>query len=127
MDGNDGGMSLPNWVADDRLPALAKLRASFPRFYESLQLDDGSIWSGFARGTLAEDEDIPIQLAQKITPFQKVLVIQALKPERLVSAMENFVHLALNLNELSPPALSLRNLFSETMNSVPVLIIISSG
>ncbi len=126
-DGNDGGMSLPQWVPDDRLPALAKLRANFPKFYDSLALDDNSIWSGFARGALSEDEDIPIQLAQKITPFQKVLVIQALKPERLVSAMENFVHKALNLKELSPPALSLRNLFSETINSVPILIIISSG
>ena len=56
-----------------------------------------------------------------------MLLVQALKPERLVSAMETFVIKTLNLRELSPPALSLKHLLSETMASEPILIITSSG
>ena len=41
--------------------------------------------------------------------------------------METFVQRALSLKELSPPALSLKNVYLETTNDVPVLIIISSG
>jgi dynein heavy chain 2 len=126
-DGNDGGMSLPGWVSEDRLPTLAKLRAHFPTLYENLQLEDNSVWSAFSRGNMSDDEDVPVQLSKKLTQFQKVLTIQALRPERLVSCMENFVQSALNLKELSPPALSLKNVYTETVNSVPVLIIISSG
>ena len=70
---------------------------------------------------------MPVQVSKQISPFQHVLVVQALKPERLVSAMETFVIKALNLRELAPPALSLKHLFSETMASEPILIIISSG
>ena len=70
---------------------------------------------------------MPVQVSKQITAFQQVLLIQALKPERLVSAMESFVVNTLNLRELSPPALSLKHLYSETMASEPILIIISSG
>ena len=56
-----------------------------------------------------------------------MLLIQALKPERLVSAIESFVVKTLSLKELSPPALSLKHLYNETMASEPILIIISSG
>ena len=55
------------------------------------------------------------------------MLLQALKPERLVSAMESFVVKTLNLKELSPPALSLKHLYNETMATEPILIIISSG
>ena len=73
------------------------------------------------------DDEFPIQISKQVTPFQQVLFVQALKPERLVSAMESFVVKTLNLRELSPPALSLKHLYSETMATEPILIIISSG
>ena len=41
--------------------------------------------------------------------------------------MEIFVSKVLGLKELSPPALSLKNVLRETQSSEPVLIIISSG
>ena len=56
-----------------------------------------------------------------------VLRLQALRPERLLSSMETFVSRVLNLKELSPPALSLKNVLRETTSDEPVLIIISSG
>ena len=74
-----------------------------------------------------DGDEIPMQITKQITPFQQVLLLQALKPERLVSAMEAFVIKTLNLRELSPPALSLKHLYHETMASEPILIIISSG
>ena len=127
-DGNDyEGLNLPGWLGEDRLPSVSKLRANFPTLFETLQINDNSVWSAFSRSNMNEDEELPIQLAKKISHFQKVLVIQALRPESLVSAMETFVQKALGLKELSPPALSLKNVYRETTNSVPVLIIISSG
>ena len=126
-DGNDAGMSMPSWLTEDRTGPLVKLRTNFPRLYETLQFDDNSVWSSFARNGMSEDDDLPVQVAKKVTAFQKVLTVQAVRPESLVSVMETFVQRALNLKELSPPALSLKNVYMETSNDVPVLIIISSG
>ena len=55
------------------------------------------------------------------------MAVQAIRPESLVSVMETFVQRALHLKELSPPALSLKNIHMESINSMPILIIISSG
>jgi hypothetical protein len=49
--------------------------------------------------------------------------LQALRPERLVSAMETFVSRVLGLRELSPPALSLKNVLKETQSSEPILVL----
>jgi len=126
-DANDAGVSLPNWISSDRGPFLAKLKTNFPTLYDTLQLNDNSIWSAFSRGQMSDEEELPVQLAKKMTPFQKVLSVQAIRPESLVSVMETFVQRALHLKELSPPALSLKNIHMESINSMPILIIISSG
>ena len=73
-DANDAGVSLPNWISSDRGPFLAKLKANFPTLYDTLQLNDNSIWSAFSRGQMSDEEELPVQLAKKMTPFQKVFV-----------------------------------------------------
>ena len=114
--GDSGGVSLPSWLGSDRLPNLSKLKANFPGLFDALQLEDNSIWSGFARGQTSEEDDVPIQIGKRITPFQRLLAIQAIRPENLASSMENFAQRALHLKELSPPALSLKNVYLETTN-----------
>ena len=77
-DANDAGVSLPNWISSDRGPFLAKLKANFPTLYDTLQLNDNSIWSAFSRGQMSDEEELPVQLAKKMTPFQKVFVMPTL-------------------------------------------------
>ena len=55
-----------------RGPSLAKLKVNFPTLYDTLQLNDNSIWSAFSRGQMSEEEEVPVQLAKRMTPFQKV-------------------------------------------------------
>ena len=51
---------------------MAKLKVNFPTLYDTLQLNDNSIWSAFSRGQMSEEEEVPVQLAKRMTPFQKV-------------------------------------------------------
>ena len=41
--------SLPSWIDEDRRTTVARLKSYFPRLYETLQLENNSVWSGFAR------------------------------------------------------------------------------
>ncbi|ROT63097.1 putative cytoplasmic dynein 2 heavy chain 1-like isoform X1 [Penaeus vannamei] len=118
--------ALPNWIDEERAFAVALLRQTFPALYDMLNLDDMSMWSGFSNSNHCE-LDFPVQLNQKLSPFQQLLVIQAIRPDRLQSSMVNFVTRALGMKELSPPALNLRRLLSETVATEPILIIISAG
>ena len=59
-----------------------------------------------------------------------MLVVQALRPDRLQSAMQQFVQEVLDIQTISPPAesMSLQNLFKlETKPTTPVLLIATTG
>ncbi|XP_026115691.1 cytoplasmic dynein 2 heavy chain 1-like [Carassius auratus] len=116
----------PSWIDQERLIAVALLKSTFPVLYQSLCLNDSDLWLTFSHSSCCEQE-IPPPIAKKISLFQQVLVVQALRPDRLQSAMAAFASQALGMRELSPPPLNLKRLYEETLESEPVLLIISAG
>ncbi|XP_041920571.1 cytoplasmic dynein 2 heavy chain 1 [Alosa sapidissima] len=117
---------IPSWIDQERHPAVALFKSTFPVLYQTLCLSDGDLWLTFSRSSCCE-QDFPNTIAKKISLFQQVLVVQALRPDRLQSAMAAFASQALGMRELSPPPLNLKRLYSETLEIEPVLIIISPG
>ena len=61
------------------------------------------------------------------SPFQKVLIVQAFRPDRLQSAILQFVTDVLRIDSVSPPPLSLATLHSESSSQTPLLFISSPG
>ncbi|XP_056467776.1 cytoplasmic dynein 2 heavy chain 1 isoform X1 [Gadus chalcogrammus] len=116
----------PSWIDQERHGALSIFKATFSSLYQSLSLSDGEFWLPFSRSSHCEQE-VPPPVARKITPFQQVLLVQAIRPDRLQSSMASFASQALGMKELSPPPLNLRRLHCETLAWEPVLIIISPG
>lgn len=57
--------------------------------FRQLDLNDREQWSSFSRSSQCEQE-FPPSVAKKISLFQQLLVIQALRPDRLQSAMVQF-------------------------------------
>ena len=94
--------------------------------YSSLDLNDTPTWSSF--GVSAQPElEFPASVANKITPFQKVLLVQTLRPDRLQSAMNLFAAKSLGLKALATSTLNLKRLTQDTSPKEPILIIISPG
>ncbi|KAJ9587001.1 hypothetical protein L9F63_019419, partial [Diploptera punctata] len=118
--------NLPSWIDEERAFDVFVLKSGLPNLYTELMLEDKASWSSFARSGECEN-NFPVQLARKLTPFQQVLVIQALRPDRLYSALVQFALQTLGLHDLSPPALSLKQLLPETLSMEPVLLVISPG
>ncbi|KAG7479775.1 cytoplasmic dynein 2 heavy chain 1 isoform X1 [Solea senegalensis] len=116
----------PSWIDPERHGAMAVFKTTFPALYQSLCLSDSDLWLSFSQSSQCEQE-IPSSVAKKITPFQQLLLVQAVRPDRLQSAMTAFTSQALGMKELSPPPLNLRRLYKETLEWEPVLIIISPG
>ncbi|XP_064157010.1 dynein cytoplasmic 2 heavy chain 1 isoform X2 [Anguilla rostrata] len=117
---------IPSWIDQERLGAVAMFKNTFPALYQTLSLGDADLWLTFSRSSSCEQE-FPPSIAKKVSLFQQVLVVQAIRPDRLQSAMAFFASQALGMRELSPPPLNLRRLFGETLEIEPVLIIISPG
>ncbi|GAB5577021.1 cytoplasmic dynein 2 heavy chain 1 isoform X12 [Prionailurus iriomotensis] len=117
---------LPSWIDQERSWAVATLKITLPSLYQTLCFDDEALWRTYYHTSMCEQE-FPSILAKKVSLFQQVLVVQALRPDRLQSAMGMFACKALGLKELSPLPLNLKRLYKETLEIEPVLIIISPG
>ena len=122
----DGLSNVPSWVDEERRNDVSQLVQALPGLTKNLQLEEAGIWNAFIQKEDCE-LDFPTAVHKKISYFQQVLAVQALRPDRLVSAMESFLQRALGMKELSPPALNLGSIYNESYNKEPILMIISPG
>ena len=129
-EGKDGGGSvrgLPSWAAPERGPSFTLLSTTFPRLVGGLSLHDTELWGRWGRSAECEKE-FSAKLGRGLSYFQRVLVVQALRPDRLLSALNLFVCEVLNVPTTSPPPMSLGVLAeSETDSTTPILMISTAG
>lgn len=70
------------------------LQTTFPHLFSVLYLSDTKLWDKFAKSSHCEQE-LPSSVASKISIFQQLLLVQALRPDRLYSASALFASRAL--------------------------------
>ncbi|OON23868.1 ATPase family protein, partial [Opisthorchis viverrini] len=122
--------SAPSWLDPDRVRDVLRFKAALPAIYSALRLDEARIWSGWM--SHHSDGGLPppanLQSAQ-LTPFQlDVLAVQALRPDRLQTAMLQFANRCLDLPHLGSSTVNLSRLYEhETRATEPILLLISPG
>ncbi|XP_064610087.1 cytoplasmic dynein 2 heavy chain 1-like isoform X3 [Liolophura sinensis] len=120
-------VTVPSWVDQERSLAFSTLKSNFPQLCQELQLEDSGVWSSFSRSSQCELE-FPTSIEKRTTLFQRLLLVQAVRPDRLQSAMSVFACRALGMKELATPSVNLKRLFQqETEPSEPILVVISPG
>ena len=123
LDGGRGAQ-LPNWASADRAGAFAQLHEHFGPLVQMLDLANSNKWSRWAQ-SLECERDFPS--VRELTPFQRVMVTQTLRPDRLLSMMQLFACEALGVGTLSPPPVSMAQLYDEAEPAVPTLLITTAG
>ncbi|CAK9088100.1 Cytoplasmic dynein 2 heavy chain 1 (Dynein heavy chain isotype 1B) [Durusdinium trenchii] len=121
--------SCPSWVATDRVARVEAFREAFPRLFTKLDLSgQQNDWARWGRHPECE-KIFPASLG--LTVFQKVLVTEMLRPDRLESAMTMFCCDALDVTSLSPPSASIQHLMESREDcpdpSVPILLVATPG
>ena len=129
-DSSQATSRVPEWVerhAQDRVPALQRFSATMPRLVQQLKLEDEGIWLDWLRSPAPEkDTNFPSKAAN-ITDFQRMLVVQALRPDRLQTAMESFSCKQLGTRSLNLQGLNFRQLSEESNPRTPIMFIITPG
>uniref|UniRef100_A0A1I7SED5 Dynein_heavy domain-containing protein n=1 Tax=Bursaphelenchus xylophilus TaxID=6326 RepID=A0A1I7SED5_BURXY len=90
--------SAPSWLSEEVQQQVAKLRAYLPSLYSQLGLEDRSSWTNFLQNNSSQ---LPGHIDQKLSNFQKVLVISILKPENATTAMTSFVTRSLQVPSIN--------------------------
>jgi len=122
----DAGHLFPSWANADRRDEFGLLGASLPRVVNFIQLDNEGMWTPWANSAECERE-IPAAIKNKLSPFQALLIVKVLRPDRLESAMHLFVQQGLSIKDTAPPPLSFVKLLKDTTSSEPVLFLVSPG
>jgi dynein heavy chain 2 len=118
---------VPSWISNERTAAVLSLRTNLPTLYELLDLSSADTWTRFYKSSQCERE-IPSAISKSLTHFQLVLLVQALRPDRLQTVMEQFATKVLGLKEVSPATLNLKRLYSKDSTATEaILVVISPG
>jgi dynein heavy chain 2 len=95
----------------------------FPTLVRAMKIDD-STWSNWAKNPRCE-LDFPPQFSKNA--FHKLMVLQALRPDRLQSAIKVYVCEAVGVSSVSPPPMNFQALVNETGPATPVLFVTTAG
>eukprot|EP01116_Phalansterium_solitarium_P024805 TRINITY_DN91_c0_g1_i4.p1 TRINITY_DN91_c0_g1~~TRINITY_DN91_c0_g1_i4.p1 ORF type:complete len:4085 (+),score=2013.94 TRINITY_DN91_c0_g1_i4:171-12425(+) len=117
----------PNWATPDRKGAYGLLAKTFPKVIEGMSLKDTAAWSPWAKSPNCET-DFPNVYGKRGSAFQRILLLQALRPDRLESALTAFVCELVGVTSLSPPPLNLQRVHQkESSTTEPILLITTPG
>eukprot|EP01033_Poteriospumella_lacustris_P002713 gene2718-1970_t len=114
----------PSWAPSERKDAFRLLTEQLPHLVSALELENAGKWQRFA-SSLEAERDLPS--LRGVSLFQRVLIVQAFRPDRLQSAIMQFCIELLRIESLSPPPISLPTLFSEVSAAISLLLISSPG
>ncbi|RZC33069.1 cytoplasmic dynein 2 heavy chain 1 [Asbolus verrucosus] len=114
----------PPWIPKQSLHNLQNMQVSLPELYQALQLDEQNLWNKFMTSDHCE-KDFPSHC--KISEFQKLLVVQALRPDRTYSAIGQCVLHMTGLRSVDPSIFDLAQIYRESSCSEPILILTVSG
>jgi len=103
---------IPLWLPADREGAFRDLSSSFPLWVTNLDLGQSDKWARWIRSPTPE-RDFPPAAIKSTSAWQRVLLVQSLRPDRTISALQSFICETLNVSSITPPAVNLEKIAAE--------------
>ncbi|KAA0149393.1 hypothetical protein FNF29_05946 [Cafeteria roenbergensis] len=122
--------SLPLWAPPDRATAFAELATAVAepmRRSGLLRTPLPPEWDAWGTRAGATIDDMPPDALASLSAWQRLLVVRALRPDRLVSAMSDFVCSTLGVESVSPAPSTLAELAAEAGPRKPLLMVTTVG
>jgi len=117
----DSSAKPADWMDTDQAPAFQVFSANLPALAKEVGLSS-STWKEWSRG----DDIEKMPSGVKVTEFQKLLLVQCLRPDRLAGMLESFVLRTLNVTAIPPTNIG-AIIDTQSTNDTPVLFITTPG
>lgn len=119
-------VQMPKWARADCAEHFGNYLAAFPKFAQLVNFNDRE-WEKWYLEPDCENQ-FPPSYRSKFAEFQKIILVQIFRPERLQSAINNFVCQALLIPSVAGYSPSFRQIVENDMNTlVPALFVVSPG
>nr|XP_050853938.1 dynein axonemal heavy chain 12-like isoform X4 [Vespula vulgaris] len=131
-----GGMALktitknpaPDWLPDkswneiDRVDALSNF-TEFPKSFTNNLMK----WKTYYDLLNPEKAPLPEPWENTLTPFQKLIVMRMIRPDKIVVAIREFVKNGMGMKFVMPPPFDISKSYMDSSCTIPLIFILSPG
>lgn len=116
------------WLSDLNWHQIVHLSElpSFVGFDQHFRLHQRK-WRNFYESPNPSDRSLPGNWDSKLTPFQKLLVLRCLRPDKMTQSIQKFIVYLLGRDFVSPPPFDLHQAYSDSDPCSPLIFILSPG
>ncbi|CAI8001099.1 Dynein heavy chain 7, axonemal, partial [Geodia barretti] len=118
----------PDWLSDkswDEICRMCDLKG-FKGFRKSFTEQLGG-WKSYYDDKEPHKAAIPAPWGEKLTDFQKMIVLRCLRPDKVVPLMTSFVSRHLGQKFIEPPPFDLARSYADSNCCIPLLFVLSPG
>lgn len=109
-----------------QLHGMSKLHPNFEGF-EEFFMKNHDQFKKLYESPKNEVTPLPAHWKEKLTEFQKLLVIKAIRNDKLINSIINYVDISIGKEFTEPPTFDLNASFKETNYTIPLLFVLSTG
>eukprot|EP00944_MAST-04C_sp_MAST-4C-sp1_P000756 g756.t1 len=118
-----------SWISQrmwDEICRLSSQIGIFSGIRESLT-ERPDVWKTFYDATEAHKETLPLGWSERTDAFQKLLVLRAIRPDKVCSGVQNFIIEKMGEKYVTPPPFALADCFEDASASIPLVFVLSAG
>ena len=119
----------PEWISKNGWKDLFKL-SSMSEDYSSLVHDvekNLGLWHEWYELESPETSELPLGYNEKLSPFQRLLLMRCFRPDRVFNAVKLFISGKMGDQFVQPPVLNFKRIFNQSTNKTPIVFILSPG
>lgn len=121
----------PKWLADDTWQIATKMLDSMIGIANELKDESkAKVWeayaSSFTNATPAGSE-LPGEWQTKLSDFQKLLVLQVFRKDKMVAGVKRFVTVSVGPDFIRPPPFDLGKVYLQSTANTPIVFVLSPG
>ncbi|KAE8744396.1 hypothetical protein FOCC_FOCC009000 [Frankliniella occidentalis] len=103
----------------DKLPGFHGLVSSFEQFARD--------WHSWYTQQNPENSPLIGEWQEQCTEFQRILIVRALRPDRVTFCVSAFIVNTLGTRFVEPPVLDIRSVFEDSIPQTPLIFVLSPG
>ncbi|KAG2383359.1 hypothetical protein C9374_004696 [Naegleria lovaniensis] len=124
----DENKKLPDWITQNMYNELCQIDGMSPPFqhFKKEFFDHLPKWKKIYDSQKPQEEPYPDRW-DKLTQFQKMMVLRVLRPDKLSPAVESFVEKNMDKRYIEPVQFNLRVSYQDSSPTKPLVFILSPG
>ena len=119
---------LHEWLPENIWPKVKGLEnmQRFKGLGDNMQSDSDE-WSAWFDIEKAEKARLPGDYEQSLSPFDKLVLLRAMRPDRLMNSLSEFIGNSMGKDYVTQKPFNMKATYDETSNKIPVFFVLFAG